>query len=233
MFPAFQVKILGMDALADYALLMDFVPLDDKRYRWRGPGGGEGPDPAPGRWPPSRCQRGPRGSAPRYAFHSSAWLVAGKADPATPGRVHFHPDSPAKGAQWMRQMVSFDKLKLTNNLLDDNGHVSGTGAGLWAGPRAGGANQASGPWARRGFWGRSRFGVLDLGSVAKVELRRNRGGVTSGRGPRWTNQALGVWSSGRCHVEAWYRAGPIGLMEHNQGRASGASELGGTRCVWA
>lgn len=65
----------------------------------------------------------PACSAPRYAFHNSAWLVAGKADPATPGRVHFHPDSPAKGAQWMRQIVSFDKLKLTNNLLDDNGHV--------------------------------------------------------------------------------------------------------------
>lgn len=50
--------------------------------------------------------------------------MAGKADPATPGRVHYHPDSPAKGAQWMKQIVSFDKLKLTNNLLDDNGHVS-------------------------------------------------------------------------------------------------------------
>lgn len=49
--------------------------------------------------------------------------MAGKADPATPGRVHYHPDSPAKGAQWMKQIVSFDKLKLTNNLLDDNGHV--------------------------------------------------------------------------------------------------------------
>ncbi|XP_044540189.1 T-box transcription factor TBX10 [Gracilinanus agilis] len=61
--------------------------------------------------------------AGRYAFHSSTWLVAGKADPATPGRMHFHPDSPAKGAQWMRQIVSFDKLKLTNNLLDDNGHI--------------------------------------------------------------------------------------------------------------
>lgn len=24
----------------------------------------------------------------------------------------------------MKQIVSFDKLKLTNNLLDDNGHVS-------------------------------------------------------------------------------------------------------------
>uniref|UniRef100_A0A663F3C2 T-box transcription factor 10 n=1 Tax=Aquila chrysaetos chrysaetos TaxID=223781 RepID=A0A663F3C2_AQUCH len=58
-----------------------------------------------------------------YAFHSSSWLAAGRADPAAPGRVHFHPDSPAKGAQWMRQIVSFDKLKLTNNLLDDNGHI--------------------------------------------------------------------------------------------------------------
>uniref|UniRef100_G3VRD9 T-box domain-containing protein n=1 Tax=Sarcophilus harrisii TaxID=9305 RepID=G3VRD9_SARHA len=90
MFPTFQVKIFGMDPMADYMLLMDFVPVDDKRY----------------------------------AFHSSSWLVAGKADPATPGRVHYHPDSPAKGAQWMKQIVSFDKLKLTNNLLDDNGHVS-------------------------------------------------------------------------------------------------------------
>lgn len=39
MFPAFQVTILGMDALADYALLVDFLPLDDKRYRsgsWQG-----------------------------------------------------------------------------------------------------------------------------------------------------------------------------------------------------
>uniref|UniRef100_A0A8C5MCH6 T-box transcription factor 1 n=1 Tax=Leptobrachium leishanense TaxID=445787 RepID=A0A8C5MCH6_9ANUR len=91
MFPTFQVKIFGMDPMADYMLLMDFVPVDDKRYR--------------------------------YAFHSSSWLVAGKADPATPGRVHYHPDSPAKGGQWMKQIVSFDKLKLTNNLLDDNGHI--------------------------------------------------------------------------------------------------------------
>ena len=40
-----------------------------------------------------------------------------------PPRIHVHPDSPAKGAQWMKQVVSFDKLKLTNNQLDDNGHV--------------------------------------------------------------------------------------------------------------
>ncbi|XP_070685353.1 T-box transcription factor TBX1-like [Pempheris klunzingeri] len=37
--------------------------------------------------------------------------------------MHFHPDSPACGAQWMKQTVSFDTLKLTNNLLDNNGHI--------------------------------------------------------------------------------------------------------------
>ena len=50
-------------------------------------------------------------------------MVAGKADPVSPPRVHIHPDSPATGAQWMKQVISFDKLKLTNNQLDDNGHV--------------------------------------------------------------------------------------------------------------
>ena len=33
MFPTFQVKIFGMDPMADYMLLMDFLPVDDKRYR--------------------------------------------------------------------------------------------------------------------------------------------------------------------------------------------------------
>lgn len=41
-----------------------------------------------------------------------------------PPRIHVHPDSPAKGSHWSKQVVSFDKLKLTNNQLDDNGHVS-------------------------------------------------------------------------------------------------------------
>uniref|UniRef100_A0A8C0ABZ6 T-box transcription factor 10 n=1 Tax=Bos mutus grunniens TaxID=30521 RepID=A0A8C0ABZ6_BOSMU len=88
--PTFQVKILGMDSLADYALLMDFVPLDDKRYR--------------------------------YAFHSSAWLVAGKADPPHPAACT-STRLTGQGREWMRQIVSFDKLKLTNNLLDENGHI--------------------------------------------------------------------------------------------------------------
>ncbi|CAH1802356.1 unnamed protein product [Owenia fusiformis] len=91
MFPTFQVRLFGLDPMSDYMLMLDFVPVDDKRYR--------------------------------YSFHSSNWVVAGKADPHMPGRIHVHPDSPTKGSQWMKQIVSFDKLKLTNNQLDDNGHM--------------------------------------------------------------------------------------------------------------
>lgn len=34
MFPILQVKISGMDPTATYLLMVDFVPLDDKRYRY-------------------------------------------------------------------------------------------------------------------------------------------------------------------------------------------------------
>lgn len=34
MFPTFQVRLYGLDPMADYMLMMDFVPLDDKRYRY-------------------------------------------------------------------------------------------------------------------------------------------------------------------------------------------------------
>lgn len=92
MFPTFQVRVGGLVPDAKYMMLMDFVPVDDHRYR--------------------------------YAFHASKWLVASKADPISPPRIHIHPDSPMSGSEWMKPVISFDKLKLTNNQLDDQGHVS-------------------------------------------------------------------------------------------------------------
>ncbi|KAK6190957.1 hypothetical protein SNE40_002714 [Patella caerulea] len=59
----------------------------------------------------------------RYKYHNSEWVVTGKAEPHMPGRLYIHPDSPASGAHWMKQPVPFHKLKLTNNNLDQNGHV--------------------------------------------------------------------------------------------------------------
>lgn len=60
----------------------------------------------------------------RYAYHRSAWLVAGKADPPLPNRIYVHPDSPFSGENLLKQTISFEKAKLTNNVQDKNGHVS-------------------------------------------------------------------------------------------------------------
>lgn len=62
----------------------------------------------------------------RYKFHENAWVETGKAEPALPGRLYIHPDSPATGSVWEKQLISFQKLKITNNHLDQLGYVSRT-----------------------------------------------------------------------------------------------------------
>ncbi|XP_060757007.1 T-box transcription factor TBX20 [Neoarius graeffei] len=91
MFPTIRVSFSGVDPDCKYIVLMDIVPVDNKRYR--------------------------------YAYHRSSWLVAGKADPPLPARLYVHPDSPFTGDQLLKQMVSFEKVKLTNNELDQHGHI--------------------------------------------------------------------------------------------------------------
>lgn len=56
--------------------------------------------------------------------YNAGWLRSGKAEPQWPSRVYTHPDSPATGAQWMKHEISFQKVKLTNNTMDQQGHVS-------------------------------------------------------------------------------------------------------------
>jgi len=97
MFPTLRVSFsgAGIDVDAEYAILLDIVPVDGKRYR--------------------------------YAYHRSSWVVAGKADPPHTGRqVYRHPDTPLSGRQLASQSLSFEKLKLTNNNVDKNGHVCTT-----------------------------------------------------------------------------------------------------------
>ena len=60
----------------------------------------------------------------RYAYHRSSWLVAGKADPPAPARLYTHPDSPFTADQLRKQVISFEKVKLTNNEMDKQGQVS-------------------------------------------------------------------------------------------------------------
>ncbi|XP_037977272.2 T-box transcription factor TBX20 isoform X1 [Plutella xylostella] len=91
MFPTVRVSFVGLAGGARYAVLLDVVPVDGKRYR--------------------------------YAYHRSSWLVAGKADPPAPARLYPHPDSPFSADQLRKQVVSFEKVKLTNNEMDKNGQL--------------------------------------------------------------------------------------------------------------
>ncbi|XP_069752295.1 T-box transcription factor TBX22-like [Narcine bancroftii] len=60
----------------------------------------------------------------RYVYHSSQWVVAANTEqsPQTP-RLYVHPDSPTSGQSWMKQVISFDRVKLTNNDMDEKGHI--------------------------------------------------------------------------------------------------------------
>nr|AHA51345.1 T-box domain-containing protein [Euplokamis dunlapae]AHA51346.1 T-box domain-containing protein [Euplokamis dunlapae]AHA51347.1 T-box domain-containing protein [Euplokamis dunlapae] len=59
----------------------------------------------------------------RYKFSNCEWVVAGKADPEPPKRMYVHPESPSTGAHWMKKIVSFHKLKMTNNVSDTGGYA--------------------------------------------------------------------------------------------------------------
>ncbi|XP_052005353.1 T-box transcription factor TBX22-like [Xyrauchen texanus] len=60
----------------------------------------------------------------RYVYHSSQWMVARNTDHSCiSSRLCVHPDSPCSGENWMRQVISFDRIKLTNNEMDDKGHI--------------------------------------------------------------------------------------------------------------
>ena len=98
MFPTLKVRVSGLVPSKTYLFALEIVPFDDKRYR--------------------------------YVYGNSSWMIAGAGDPAPnqgssslvpPGcgssnTAFVHGDSPSTGEFWQSQtLISFDKLKLTNN----------------------------------------------------------------------------------------------------------------------
>lgn len=61
----------------------------------------------------------------RYRWSTSKWEVTGPAENQAQGliRAFSHHYSPCKGSEWMGGLVSFYKLKLTNNSQDQDGHI--------------------------------------------------------------------------------------------------------------
>ncbi|XP_038658710.1 T-box transcription factor 16 [Scyliorhinus canicula] len=58
-----------------------------------------------------------------YKWYKDQWGVCGKSEPQPRCVTYIHPESPALGTHWMKQIVHFRKLKLTNNMLDQSGHI--------------------------------------------------------------------------------------------------------------
>ncbi|XP_064025771.1 eomesodermin homolog isoform X2 [Pogoniulus pusillus] len=59
-----------------------------------------------------------------WRFQGGKWVTCGKADSNMQGnKVYVHPESPNTGAHWMRQEISFGKLKLTNNKGANNNNA--------------------------------------------------------------------------------------------------------------
>lgn len=50
----------------------------------------------------------------RWKYVNGEWTAGGKAEAPPPSAVYLHPESPNFGAHWMKEPVSFAKVKLTN-----------------------------------------------------------------------------------------------------------------------
>ncbi|XP_037311053.2 eomesodermin homolog b isoform X1 [Pungitius pungitius] len=86
MFPFLSFNIAGLNLTAHYNVFVEVVLADPNHWRFQG----------------------------------GKWVTCGKADNSGQGsetgnKVYIHPESPNTGAHWMRQEISFSKLKLTNN----------------------------------------------------------------------------------------------------------------------
>ncbi|XP_012935666.1 T-box transcription factor TBX20 [Aplysia californica] len=60
----------------------------------------------------------------RYIYHSSRWIVSGSGDALPSPPVHVTPDGPISGQAICSQIVSFERLKLTNSDAGKPGQVS-------------------------------------------------------------------------------------------------------------
>ncbi|KAL1139171.1 hypothetical protein AAG570_009231 [Ranatra chinensis] len=58
----------------------------------------------------------------RWKYVNGEWVAGGKAEAAPPNPVYIHPESPNFGAHWMKEAVSFAKVKLTNK-ANGNGQI--------------------------------------------------------------------------------------------------------------
>ncbi|XP_055855472.1 T-related protein isoform X2 [Episyrphus balteatus] len=88
MFPVVKVTTTGLDPAAMYTILLEFVQVDN--HRWK--------------------------------YVNGEWVPGGKAEVPPSNPIYVHPESPNFGAHWMKEPISFAKVKLTNK-TNGNGQI--------------------------------------------------------------------------------------------------------------
>ncbi|XP_055371853.1 T-related protein [Condylostylus longicornis] len=88
MFPVVKVTVSGLDPAAMYTVLLEFVQIDN--HRWK--------------------------------YVNGEWVPGGKAEVPPAHPIYVHPESPNFGAHWMKEAISFAKVKLTNK-TNGNGQI--------------------------------------------------------------------------------------------------------------
>lgn len=58
----------------------------------------------------------------RWKYVNGEWVPGGKAEVPPSNPIYVHPESPNFGAHWMKEPISFAKVKLTNK-TNGNGQV--------------------------------------------------------------------------------------------------------------
>ncbi|TGZ53082.1 T-box protein 2 [Temnothorax longispinosus] len=99
MFSSVQINVNGLE---NYYVFMEIAPASDHRHKHCG------------------YQNGGENS------NMGGWSFAVPAEPQQPfgyDRIYKYPESPATGSHWMDNPISFNKLKLTNNINDPNNNV--------------------------------------------------------------------------------------------------------------
>lgn len=60
----------------------------------------------------------------RWKYMNGDWVTGGKAEPAPSFNLYPHPEAPNYGRHWMKEEISFSKVKLTNKPSPQKGQVS-------------------------------------------------------------------------------------------------------------
>lgn len=97
MFPTLQYKLFGLDPNKEYNVFVDIILADQNHWKFQG-----------GRWVPVG-QSQAAAKSPNTAKSAN--------------NIYLHPDSPNTGTHWMKNELTFGKVKVTNNKANPDGHI--------------------------------------------------------------------------------------------------------------